>query len=103
MTSSFIAHRLAGLSKTDSGIGPYSFSLPDSTLGGMEDRYISLQKPCHPDFDTTPIGHPEGVKMCTRKLDSCGNRIGTTMQQRAAFQGAKDNGVLLGDLLICTM
>ncbi len=64
MTSSFVIQQLQA---TGNQAGGWSYSLPGSSLGGMEDSYIKLQGNCHPDFATVPIGKPTGVKMCVRK------------------------------------
>lgn len=63
MTSSFIRWEL------DRQNGGWSYSLPGSPLGGMEDSYLKLNGNCSPDFVATPIGHRYGAKMCTRKPD----------------------------------
>jgi hypothetical protein len=34
---------------------------------GYGDQYIRPWGECHPDFEAHPIGHPEGVKVCTRR------------------------------------
>lgn len=36
-------------------------------LGHWSDMYIVTHKQCHPDFNTLPIGHVGGVKVCLRK------------------------------------
>ena len=78
MTSSFIVKKLA----EDPAM--WTYSLPNSPLGGMEDRYLRLSGECHPDFLAMPIGTPEGAKMCVRKLDSCGRHIGGTIRQHTS-------------------
>ncbi len=76
MTSSFIAERLSKMSTHPRGdTAPYSFATPMATLGGLEDRYLKLQGECHPDFTSSPIGHPQGVKMCTRIVDGKGKPV----------------------------
>lgn len=46
--------------------GTYSYALPNSPLGGIEDRYVRINGECHPDFLTVPIGNPYGAKLCIR-------------------------------------
>ncbi len=93
MTSSFI------LSKLNQNPRVWSYSLPNSPLGGIEDSYIRLQGNCHPDFITKPIGNPNGVKLCVRKPErspdaSCGPnaRIGDSLHANAERVKEKSQG-----------
>lgn len=61
----------------------WTYSLPGSPLGGLEDRYLKVQGKCHPDFVSVPIGHPNGMKMCLRKPGNCGGEIGDSLHAEA--------------------
>ena len=77
MTSSFVLKKIGETPER------YTYSLPNSPLGGLEDSYLKINGPCHPDFITTPIGRPYGAKMCVRRSDQCGRRIGDTMMLKS--------------------
>jgi hypothetical protein len=40
------------------------------TLGSIFDVHLKQWGECHPDFEATPIGRPDGVKLCVRKYES---------------------------------
>jgi len=95
--------------KVDTGGNKWSYSLGASPLGGMEDSYIKLQGPCHPDFATIPVGRPGGVKMCVRKPDpscpptSTGTtniqpRIGHSLQVKAMIENERGQGYHRGSV-----
>lgn len=77
MTSSFI------LKKLGESRGTWSYALPTSTLGGIEDRYLKISGECHPDFITVPIGRPTGTKLCVRKTEPDGRPISSGMRDDA--------------------
>ena len=107
MTSSFILSQLERTTekgnRTNPG-APWSYSLPGSSLGGIEDSHIKLQGNCHPDFFTVPIGRPDGVKMCVRKpvpsSSGCGPlaRIGDPLHAKAQFLKRQDQGYNRGSV-----
>lgn len=78
MTSSFM---LSKLNQTG-GAKTWGYSLPGSSLGGIEDSYIRLQGNCHPDFITHTIGKPGGVKLCVRKPLVGSNAVGCSLNER---------------------
>lgn len=46
-----------------------------SSMNGIEDHYVRPQGECHPDFVAHPIGRPDGVKLCIRRLTPEKTRI----------------------------
>lgn len=55
----------------------WTFELPDNrTMSGQDDHYIRPYERCHPDYMEIPIGNPYGVKVCVRRVQPDGNRIG---------------------------
>lgn len=98
---------LSQLQKTQNKNGaPWSYQLPGSPLGGMEDSYIRLQGNCHPDFVTHPIGRPDGVKMCVRKplfgenAVGCSPlaRIGDPLRVKAEYEKERSQGYNRGSV-----
>jgi len=61
----------------------WKFGLPGSVMGGQDDSYVRPFGNCHPDYMGIPIGNPEGVLMCVRRVDECGRRFGNTLQQKS--------------------
>lgn len=78
MTSSFV---LKNLDRR-----PDLWDQGESPLGGMEDQYLRLQGECHPDFTTTPIGTPQGPKLCRRRRDRCGREVDRSLNEYAAYR-----------------
>lgn len=71
MTSSFM------LKKRIEQRDRWSFELPDNlTMGGQDDHYLRPYERCHPDYMEIPIGDPYGVKVCMRRIQPNGKRIG---------------------------
>lgn len=55
----------------------WTFQLPDNpTMSGQDDHYLRPFGRCHPDFKEIPIGNPYGVKVCLRRTQQNGERIG---------------------------
>jgi len=77
MTSSFT------LKKLNEHPDLWTYSLPGSPLGGMEDRYLRISGECHPDFIAVPIGRPTGTKMCVRRSEPDGRPITSSMRDKA--------------------
>lgn len=92
MTSSFILGNLL------ENVNQWSYQLPGATLGGLEDSYLKINGNCHPDFITVPIGHPAGTKMCVRKTDAQGRRIGDALHQQSKELIARSNGYWRGSV-----
>ena len=77
MTSSFILKKLRENPQL------WTYSLPCSPLGGMEDRYLRISGECHPDFVTVPIGKPTGTKLCVRRTEPDGQQIGSSLLKQS--------------------
>lgn len=92
MTSTFI------IKKLNEQRSLWNYAAPNATLGGMEDRYIRSQGECHPDFAAIPIGNPQGALLCVRKLDSCGDPIGTAMQEKSKRDIENSQGFYRGSV-----
>lgn len=92
MTSSFT------IKKINEQRDLWNYALPNATLGGMEDRYIRTQGECHPDFAAIPIGNPQGANLCVRRLDPCGNTIGTMLQRKSEKQIEDSQGFYRGSV-----
>jgi hypothetical protein len=99
MTSSFT------LQQIDKTKGAWTYSLPNSPLGGLEDAYLKVTGNCHPDFVTVPIGNRYGTKMCVRKvdpgvaLDGCGiARIGDRLREQGDQEIEKSQGYRRGSV-----
>jgi len=92
MTSSFI------IKKLDEHPNLWTYSLPGSTLGGMEDRYLRISGECHPDFISVPIGSPTGTKMCVRRAESDGRPISSAMRDKTKQNIAQQQGYHRGSV-----
>src|SRR5271166_5279622 len=97
MTSSFI------LDQIHKSKGAWTYALPQSPLGGLEDSYLKITGLCHPDFVTVPIGNRYGTKMCVRKVDpemaaaGCGiKRIGEHLHEKGQDEIEKTQGYRRG-------
>lgn len=77
MTSSFVLKNLAQNPEL------WTYSLPGSPLGGMEDRYIRISGECHPDFTAVPIGRPTGTKICVRRTEADGRPISSALRDKS--------------------
>jgi hypothetical protein len=48
----------------------------NDTMRGQDDHYLRPYERCHPDYMEIPIGNPYGVKVCVRKVQPNGKRVG---------------------------
>jgi hypothetical protein len=99
MTSSFT------LQQIDKAKGAWTYALPNSSLGGLEDSYLKITGECHPDFTAVPIGNKYGTKMCVRNVDpgvaanGCGvQRIGDRLHEKGRFEIEKAQGYRRGSV-----
>ena len=92
MTSSFT------IKKLNEQRSLWNYSTPGSSLGGLEDKYIRSQGECHPDFAAIPIGNPQGALLCVRKLDPCGDPIGTALQRKSERDIENSQGFYRGSV-----
>jgi hypothetical protein len=61
MTASYL------LEKINASGGKWTYSLPGSPLGGLEDAYLRISGECHPNFIAVPLKNRYGTKWCLRK------------------------------------
>jgi hypothetical protein len=77
----------------------WSFGLNDNmTMKGQDDHYVRPFGECHPDFVAHPIGNPNGVKICVRRTDENGKRIGVQAQENEIQKERYMNGYWRGSV-----